>query len=129
MVQSLFIADFGLAKVLDDTSKMTSTLGKGTLQYMAPEVTRNLDDAVIPYDPFKADVWSFGILLYEMLSGNPPRMTIKDVVEGAVPELSPDIKKLYPQFVPVMQSCLTLDPQQRPLTIDLLVTVKKLAIE
>ena len=39
----------------------------GSLTYLAPEVFRKH-----PYDPFKADVWSFGVSVYHMATGKLP---------------------------------------------------------
>ena len=60
----LKLIDFGLSKVLE-TMDETMKGEVGTLYYMAPEVI--LGD----YNE-KCDVWSCGVILYIMLSGNPP---------------------------------------------------------
>jgi len=61
------VMDFGLARATDDRSKVTQagTL-IGTLSYMSPEQCRGeeLD--------FQTDIYSLGIVLYEMLTGRPP---------------------------------------------------------
>lgn len=59
------IADFGFCKELLEPGQMTNTL-VGSPMYMAPEVLRGKK-----YDA-RADVWSLGIVLYEMLFGKPP---------------------------------------------------------
>jgi eukaryotic-like serine/threonine-protein kinase len=65
------IIDFGLAKALASplTSHETLTLGEhwiGTPEYMAPEQA-----AGVPVDT-RADIYSLGVVLYELLAGRPP---------------------------------------------------------
>ena len=71
------LLDFGLAKVLSadaDTESRLTDAGTtpGTVAYMAPEQIRGLEvDS-------RADVWAFGVVLYEMLSGQ--RLWQRDTV-------------------------------------------------
>jgi serine/threonine-protein kinase PpkA len=61
------LTDFGIAKTLGSSTIMTRTgLSIGTPRYMSPEQIRGQDvDA-------RADLYSFGVLFYEMLTGNVP---------------------------------------------------------
>ncbi len=62
-----YLTDFGLAKVLEATVELTGTGAMmGTPAYMAPEQT--LGKPVTP----KTDVYSLGVMLYEMVTGRPP---------------------------------------------------------
>jgi serine/threonine protein kinase len=58
------VVDFGLAKIIGPNE--TATEPFGTLGYVAPEVLRKQ-----PYS-FSCDVWSFGCIIYAMLSGSLP---------------------------------------------------------
>lgn len=62
------IGDFGLSKVCDEDSSIATkqTFNQGTPYYMAPQIyEKNVYSN-------KCDVWSCGIILYEMLFGNKP---------------------------------------------------------
>jgi NIMA (never in mitosis gene a)-related kinase len=59
------LGDFGLAKLLINTREYAKTV-IGTPYYLAPEIIENR-----PYN-FKSDIWSLGVLLYEMVALKPP---------------------------------------------------------
>ncbi|XP_069790110.1 mitogen-activated protein kinase kinase kinase 13 [Narcine bancroftii] len=67
------ISDFGTSKELSD--KSTKMSFAGTVAWMAPEVIRN--------EPVseKVDIWSFGVVLWELLTGEVP---YKDVDSSAI---------------------------------------------
>lgn len=58
------VGDYGLSKLLTD-GRMTLSYGRGTPQYMAPEMLRNRAD-------HRADMYSLGVILYESLAGQLP---------------------------------------------------------
>jgi serine/threonine-protein kinase len=128
---SIKVLDFGLAKALapdpisgenivDDLS-MSPTMTQamtgmgvllGTAGYMSPEQARGR-----PVDR-RADIWAFGCILYEMLTGR--RLftgeTATDVI-GAVVHKEPDLEVLSPR-VParirrLLERCLHKDPSRR----------------
>jgi fused-like protein len=61
------ICDFGFARAIESKAMITSI--KGTPLYMAPELLREY-----PYNQ-KADLWSLGVILYELYVGQPPFYT------------------------------------------------------
>lgn len=59
------LADFGLADFFKSNEKCVQF--KCTVSYAAPEIL-----LLEPYDPFKVDVWSFGVTLFRMCTGEFP---------------------------------------------------------
>ena len=61
------LADFGIARDLDQSTATMTWKGYGTLRYMAPELFAPPFAATV-----KSDLYAFGCLAYELLVGNPP---------------------------------------------------------
>ncbi len=114
------ILDFGIARALETPAHalvmQTTITGSGeiagTPAYMSPEQARG--KTVGP----TADIWAFGILLYQMLTGELPfkGSTAADTI-AAVLQASPDWS-LLPGDAPdavarILRHCLEKDPQQR----------------
>ncbi|CAN6562203.1 unnamed protein product [Malus baccata var. baccata] len=81
------ISDFGLAKLCSkDQSLVSMTTARGTMGYIAPEVfSRNFGNV-----SYKADVYSFGMLLLEMVGG---RKNIGSITDNTTNEI------YYPQWI------------------------------
>jgi serine/threonine-protein kinase len=80
----------------------------GTAAYMSPEQARGE-----PVDK-RADVWAFGVVLWEMLTGK--RLfrgkTTSDVLASVLRE-EPDLTRVPPKVRPLLKRCLEKDPQRR----------------
>jgi len=120
------VLDFGLAKALESDpssidistsptiSRMATMQGVllGTAAYMAPEQAK-----AKPLDR-RADIWAFGCVLYEMLTGKVafPGDSVTDTLAGVI-RAEPDWSQLpspTPMRVRVLlQRCLQKDPKQR----------------
>jgi len=113
----LKIADFGLSRVLGPVKATASeryrlTGGTGSLRYMAPEVAANQ-----PYNE-KADVYGFGVILWEMLANDLPYKKLhtnnfyKEVVKKKV---RPPIDLTWPEEISsLIQECWDENPDKRP---------------
>jgi CheY-like chemotaxis protein len=72
----VYLTDFGLTKRTDQTKGMTATgMFVGTLDYIAPEQVEGR-----PVDP-RADIYSLGCMLYELLSGGVPFPRDSDIAK------------------------------------------------
>ena len=60
------IADFGLARFVSDPNQLLVT-HEGTAHYVAPEIVKKMN-----YDPYKADIWACGVLIYRLFTGEYP---------------------------------------------------------
>ncbi|KAG0455836.1 hypothetical protein HPP92_023624 [Vanilla planifolia] len=72
------VADFGLAKIASDTNSHVSTRVMGTFGYLAPEYASSgkLTD--------KSDVFSFGVMLLELISGRRPYDSNQPLMEDSL---------------------------------------------
>ena len=107
------VMDFGLAK-LKGALKLTKTSSTvGTLGYMAPE---QIQGGEVDH---RSDIFSFGVLLFEMLTGKLPFRGEHEaaMVYSIVNEEPQDINQLLPELSPIItnliQRCLEKDPAER----------------
>lgn len=112
------IMDFGLARTAEQTLLTKDGTTMGTIAYMSPEQARG--DEV----DHRTDIWSFGVVLYEMLTG---RLPFKGDNEQAVlysilkekPESISNLKENIPVSIEqVVYKALEKDPDKRYQHID-----------
>ncbi len=120
------VLDFGLAKAMDGSSAGASVANSptisimatqagvilGTASYMSPEQAKGF-----PAD-HRADVFSFGVVLYEMLTGRQPFQgeTVSDVLASVLirdPDLGALPQALHPRVIDLVRRCLEKQPRRR----------------
>ena len=116
------ILDFGLAKAAepetasgDPENSPTLTMGStqagailGTAAYMPPEQAKGKKA------DRRSDIWSFGVVVYELLTGKRPfgGETVVEIL-GAVLNKEPDLSKAPPQAERLLRWCLEKDRKDR----------------
>ncbi|GKV22380.1 hypothetical protein SLEP1_g32260 [Rubroshorea leprosula] len=123
----LKVGDFGLSKLIKvqnshDVYKLTGETG--SYRYMAPEVFKHRR-----YDK-KVDVFSFAMILYEMLEGEPPFSSYepyeaaKYVADGHRPIFR--TKSCLPELRDLTEKCWAADMNQRPSFLEILKKLEKI---
>jgi serine/threonine-protein kinase len=123
---SVKVLDFGLAKAWDDASGSDSGRGAtmtspavtrqgvvlGTAAYMSPEQARGR-----PVDK-RADIWAFGAVLFEMLTGDPlfGGASVTEILAAVIKD-PPPLDRLPadtpPRLIRLIERCLERDPRLR----------------
>jgi serine/threonine protein kinase len=131
------VADFGLSRMKELSFTYSNlTMGLGTTRWMAPElfgdsedhnVGPSLSSECLKKYHFKVDVYSFGMVCHEILTGRVPffnfnlmgiRKRIKDGLRPDMPEQCPE------QLSTLVQACYDHDPEARPSFCDICVELR-----
>ena len=122
------VADFGVAKAVHEaTGRQTLTtagVALGTPTYMAPE-----QGAADPHTDHRADLYAFGVMAYEMLTGQPPFVgaTPQAVLSAHVTEAPVPVTQrrgtIPPPLAHLIMRCLAKKPADRPQTAEELLPV------
>eukprot|EP01088_Endostelium_zonatum_P006348 TRINITY_DN18468_c0_g1_i1.p1 TRINITY_DN18468_c0_g1~~TRINITY_DN18468_c0_g1_i1.p1 ORF type:complete len:1043 (-),score=184.05 TRINITY_DN18468_c0_g1_i1:31-3159(-) len=117
------VADFGLSKVSNTGNTMNSKVG--SLNWCAPEVLLHAH----PYTD-KADVYSFGMVLWEMIThkapfaGLHPLQIVRAIDKGSLPEIPKNSPST--DFSQLINDCWAKEPDGRPSFAEILERLKKM---
>jgi len=107
------IMDFGLVKLEGATKITKTTMVMGTVSYMSPEQAGG--DTV----DYRSDIWSFGVILYEMLTGRLPfqgsndQVTLYAIQNKKHEPVSTYRSNLPYQLEHIVDRCLKKKPKER----------------
>jgi serine/threonine-protein kinase len=89
----LKVLDFGISKVARDEPAVTSAaVTVGTPLYMSPEQVRSSRDV-----DGRTDIWSLGVILYELVAGAPPFLgTTTAAIAAIVADATPSLRRVRP---------------------------------
>jgi serine/threonine-protein kinase len=111
----LKILDFGIAKDISDSARRLTAPDAvfGTVDYMSPEQIRSASKV-----DHRTDLWSLGVILYELLTGRTPyhgdaRSVIAQIVSDPVRPPTAIVPDLPPSLVATVMKALHKDPAQR----------------
>lgn len=113
------VADFGIARAVTESTMTYSGNVIGSVHYFSPEQAKGT--MITP----KSDVYSLGVVLYEMLTGklpftgdNPVSIAVKHLQEEPVP-----VRQIDPAIPPVVEAivskAMSKDPAMRPTSAEL----------
>lgn len=94
------LMDFGISKLMDNRFNTSASVVMGTPFYMSPEQYKNTRDV-----DARADIYSVGIVLYEMLTGSVPTGVPKPVSEA--------FKDIPPIMDDLLKRCIDPDREKR----------------
>lgn len=118
------VSDFGMAGFLRDTQG-----GIGTVHWTAPEILNEEENC----DLQKADSYSFGIVLWEMLTrkapfeGRSPAMVAVNVIRDDERPEMPESHIFDQGYIDLMTNCWEKDPDTRPTFLEILSRISSLS--
>jgi serine/threonine-protein kinase len=113
--ESIFVTDFGLARMVEaGESTLSQDMMVGTPQYISPEQAQGIKDL-----DGRTDIYSLGVVLYEMLTGrvpfsaDTPFATVHDHIYTPLPPPSSINPEIDPAIERMLLKALAKDPEDR----------------
>lgn len=97
---SIKLMDFGISKLMTHTSMTAASMVMGTPYYMSPEQLKDSSNV-----DARADIYSVGVVLYEMLTSSLPT--------GVIKPASQMLREVPPALDPIVAKCVEPDPNNR----------------
>ena len=120
-----WVADFGLSVSIRSSLScgvISTNGGRGTMQYMAPELFKTKRLGGIKYEK-PCDVYSFAMLVWEIFSGKVPFCNMPSneitsmhlmVLMGQDDPERPPMDAIPPEIMPIIEACWQQEPASRP---------------
>ncbi|CAN8306243.1 unnamed protein product [Cochlearia groenlandica] len=120
------VGDFGLSRIKRNT--LVSGGVRGTLPWMAPELLNGSSNRVSE----KVDVFSFGIVMWEILTGEEPYANLHcgAIIGGIVNNtLRPPVpEKCEAEWKKLMEQCWSFDPSVRPMFTEIVDRLRSMTV-
>ena len=94
------LMDFGISKLMSSPNMTAASMVMGTPHYMSPEQLRNSAKV-----DARADIYSVGVMLYEVVTGRTPTLIVKAASETT--------SRVPATLDPIIAKCLDPDPDKR----------------